>query len=59
MSSEHTYSSGELMRWLWRDYLRRHMGKLAVAIGFMVLEGASLGATAKLMDPMFDRVFVA
>jgi ATP-binding cassette subfamily B protein len=59
MSSEQTYSSGELMRWLWRDYLRRHMGKLAVAIGFMILEGASLGAMAKLMEPMFDRVFVA
>jgi len=59
MSSEQTYSSGVLMRWLWRDYLRRHMGKLAVAIGFMILEGASLGAMAKLMEPMFDRVFVA
>jgi ATP-binding cassette subfamily B protein len=59
MSSEQTYSSGVLMRWLWRDYLRKHMGKLAVAVGFMVLEGASLGAMAKLMEPMFDRVFVA
>jgi ATP-binding cassette subfamily B protein len=59
MISEKTYTSGALMRWLWRDYLRRHMGKLAIAVGFMVLEGASLGAMAKLMEPMFDRVFVA
>ncbi|KIN73249.1 ABC transporter ATP-binding protein [Sulfitobacter guttiformis] len=59
MSSEQTYTSGVLLRWLWRDYLRRHMGKLAVAILFMMLEGASLGAMAKLMEPMFDRVFVA
>lgn len=59
MSSEQTYTSKELMRWLWRDYLRKHMGKLAVAVLFMILEGASLGAMAKLMEPMFDRVFVA
>jgi len=58
-SSRQTYTSRELMRWLWRDYLRRHMGKLAIAVGFMILEGASLGALAKLMEPMFDRVFVA
>ena len=59
MSSGQTYTSGALMRWLWRDYLHRHMGKLAIAVGFMILEGASLGAMAKLMEPMFDRVFVA
>lgn len=59
MSSGQTYTSGALMRWLWRDYLRRHMGKLVIAVLFMVLEGASLGAMAKLMEPMFDRVFVA
>lgn len=47
------------MRWLWRDYLRQHIGKLIVAVCFMILEGASLGAMAKLMEPMFDRVFVA
>ncbi|MEP1765254.1 MAG: ABC transporter ATP-binding protein [Sulfitobacter sp.] len=59
MSSGQTYTSRELMRWLWRDYLRAHMGKLAIAVLFMMLEGASLGAMAKLMEPMFDRVFVA
>ncbi|WP_299411906.1 ABC transporter ATP-binding protein [uncultured Sulfitobacter sp.] len=58
-SSGQTYTSGVLMRWLWRDYLRKHIGKLAIAVMFMVLEGASLGAMAKLMEPMFDRVFVA
>ncbi len=59
MSSGQTYTSGALMRWLWRDYLRQHMGKLLIAVCFMILEGASLGAMAKLMEPMFDRVFVA
>ncbi|MCX7566507.1 ABC transporter ATP-binding protein [Sulfitobacter sp. F26169L] len=59
MSSGQTYTSGALMRWLWRDYLRHHIGKLVIAVAFMILEGASLGAMAKLMEPMFDRVFVA
>ncbi|MEQ6248573.1 ABC transporter ATP-binding protein [Sulfitobacter sp. HNIBRBA3233] len=58
MSAE-TYTSGQLMRWLWRDYLRKHMGKLAIALIFMIIEGSTLGAMAKLMEPMFDRVFVA
>lgn len=47
------------MRWLWKDYLRNHMGKLALAVLCMILEGSTLGAMAKLMEPMFDRVFVA
>ena len=59
MSSGQIYTSGTLMRWLWRDYLRGHTGKLAIAVFFMILEGASLGGMAKLMEPMFDRVFVA
>ncbi|MEP3674927.1 ABC transporter ATP-binding protein [Sulfitobacter sp.] len=58
MSSGQTYSSAPLMRWLWRGYLKRHTSTLAVAVLLMTLEGASLGALAKLMQPMFDRVFV-
>lgn len=57
--SADTYTSGQLMRWLWRDYLRKHMGILGIAVFFMILEGSTLGAMAKLMEPMFDRVFVA
>lgn len=58
MSTEKVYTSGALLRWLWHDYLRQHLGKLSIAIAFMMLEGASLGAMAKLMEPMFDRVFI-
>lgn len=57
--SGQTYTTGQLMRWLWRDYLRSHVGKLSLALMFMVVEGSTLGALAKLMEPMFDRVFVA
>ena len=54
-----TYTSGQLLRWLWQGYLKKHMGLLALAIVFMVVEGATLGALARLMEPMFDQVFVA
>jgi len=57
--SDVTYSSTELLKWLWRDYLKKHMWLLAVAVVFMAIEGATLGALAKLMQPMFDQVFVA
>ncbi len=54
-----TYTSQDLLRWLWRDYLRKHLGLMALAVLFMVIEGSTLGALARLMEPMFDRVFVA
>lgn len=57
--SDVTYTSSELLKWLWRDYLRKHMGLLLIALVFMAVEGATMGALAKLMQPMFDQVFVA
>ncbi|AVO36659.1 ABC transporter ATP-binding protein [Pukyongiella litopenaei] len=52
-------SSTELLGWLWRGYLRRHMGTLGVALMFMLLEGSMVGAVSYMMQPMFDQVFVA
>ncbi|WP_370402198.1 ABC transporter ATP-binding protein [Sulfitobacter sp. JB4-11] len=57
--NDQTYTSGQLLRWLWRDYLRKHVGLMSVAVVFMIIEGSTLGALARLMEPMFDRVFVA
>lgn len=50
--------SPALLRWLWRDYLRRHMGLLLVALFFMTIEGSMLGALSYMMKPMFDEIFV-
>ncbi len=52
-------SSGELIAWLWRGYLRQHMLLLGVALVFMLLEGSMVGALSYMMQPMFDQVFVA
>ncbi|MGJ8616156.1 MAG: ABC transporter ATP-binding protein [Sulfitobacter sp.] len=57
--NDQTYTSGQLLRWLWRDYLKKHVGLMSLAVIFMIIEGSTLGALARLMEPMFDQVFVA
>lgn len=57
--NDQTYTSGELLRWIWRDYLKKHTGTMLIAVLFMAIEGSTLGALARLMEPMFDSVFVA
>ncbi|MEP5728131.1 MAG: ABC transporter ATP-binding protein [Sulfitobacter sp.] len=56
--NDQTFTSKELLSWLWQDYLRKHLGLMALALVFMIIEGSTLGALARLMEPMFDRVFV-
>ena len=57
--NDQTYTSGQLLRWIWRDYLKKHIATMAIAVFFMAIEGSTLGALARLMEPMFDNVFVA
>ncbi len=52
-------ASAVLFKWLWKGYLRKNAGLIGVAVVFMFIEGSMLGALAYLMQPMFDRVFVA
>lgn len=52
-------SSATLIRWLWKGYLRKYVGTLAVAGFFMTVEGSTLGALAYITQPMFDQAFVA
>jgi subfamily B ATP-binding cassette protein MsbA len=46
-----------LLRRLWSDHVRAHLPALIVALVFMTLEGASLGAFAWLVRPLFDELF--
>ena len=50
--------SSVLLGWLWREYLHKHVGLLGIALIFMIIEGATLGAISYMMQPMFDNVFV-
>ncbi|WP_172295968.1 ABC transporter ATP-binding protein [Pseudoruegeria sp. HB172150] len=49
----------DLTRWLWRDYLRRHIWLIVVAVILMSIEGGMMGALSYLIKPMFDQIFVA
>lgn len=51
-------SSADMMRWLWRGYLRQHAGWLALAMVLMMLEGSTFGILSYMMQPMFDNIFV-
>lgn len=44
---------------LWADYLRPHSLGMAVAFAFLLVEGSTLAALAWMLEPLFDRVFVA
>ncbi len=51
-------SSWRLLRRIWRDYLSRHVGKLAVAVVCMVIVAAMTGAQAHLVKPALDRLLI-
>ncbi|GGH58894.1 ATP-binding cassette domain-containing protein [Frigidibacter albus] len=51
-------TSLQLIRWLWRDYLRPWRWWFALAMLLMSVEGATVGALSFLVKPMFDQVFV-
>ena len=51
-------SSRELLGWLWRGYLHKHMKLLSFAMLCMLAEGSMVGAVSYMMQPMFDDVFV-
>ncbi len=46
----------QVLGWLWRDHLKRRIPMFLVALGFMALEGGSVGALSYLVRPMFDGI---
>jgi len=51
------HDSPMMVKWLWRAYLSRFKGWLLLAIGLMVLEGATFGTFTYMLQPMFDSAF--
>ena len=47
-----------LFRWLWRDYLRPHKAILFAAVVLMMIEGSMLAFLSRMIQPMFDSVFL-
>jgi subfamily B ATP-binding cassette protein MsbA len=50
-------SRGRLLQRVWRDHVRAHLPHLLIAVLFMTIEGAALGAFAWLVRPLFDGLF--
>ena len=48
-----------LIKRLGRDYLRRYIAELAVAMVLMMVAAAMAGLLAKQMEPIIDQIFVA
>lgn len=48
-----------LLRWLWRHYLKPQRALIFFALFLMALEGSMLGALSYIVQPMFDKVFIA
>ncbi len=47
-----------LSRWLWTECLRPHRKTLLGAILLMMIEGSMLGVLSRMIQPMFDTVFL-
>ncbi|PZO66733.1 MAG: ABC transporter ATP-binding protein [Paracoccus denitrificans] len=43
---------------LWVDYLKRYWPRMTVAAVLMIIEGSTLAILARMLKPLFDRVFV-
>jgi len=54
-----TRSDGQLFRWLWTSYLKRHTGWMTLALFLMAIEGSTMGLLSYMLKPMFDNVFMA
>lgn len=52
-------SSGTLIRWVWQSYMSKYLYWVLIALAFMTIESAMIGALSYMMEPMFDKVFVA
>ena len=59
-SSDNTQPLGsrEIIRWLWTNFLSKHVWLLVGAVVLMSIEGSMLGALSWMMQPMFDGIFV-
>ncbi|MFN3647869.1 MAG: ABC transporter ATP-binding protein [Gemmobacter sp.] len=44
---------------LWADYLHRWRWRMALAFVFLLIDGSTLAALSWMLEPLFDRVFVA
>ncbi len=54
--SDGVMTARRVLYWLWRDYVKSRVPIFLLALAFMTLEGASVGALSYLVRPMFDGI---
>lgn len=52
------YGTRRLLSRLWRGYLARHRWVMALAFVLMTIEGSTLALLSRMLEPLFDRIFV-
>lgn len=52
-------SSMAMVKRLWREYIKQHLGTLILAVAFMIIAAAMTAAFATIMEPVIDQVLVA
>ena len=48
----------EILKRLYRDYTKKYLNKILLAVFFSILVSASTSATAWLLDPAIDKIFL-
>ena len=48
----------EILKRLYKDYTKRYLSKILLAVFFSILVAASTSATAWLLDPAIDKIFL-
>ena len=48
----------EILKRLYKDYTKKHLSKILLAVFFSILVAASTSATAWLLDPAIDKIFL-
>ena len=51
-------SNIEILKRLYKDYTKKYLNKIFLAVFFSVLVAASTSATAWLLDPAIDKIFI-
>ena len=51
-------SNTEILKRLYKDYTKRHLNKIIFAVFFSILVAGSTSATAWLLDPAIEKIFI-
>ena len=51
-------TSFEILKRLYKDYTKKYLNKIILAVFFSILVAGSTSATAWLLDPAIEKIFI-